>query len=66
MGLETTDKVERYYGTIVDRTREAIQKSQLPTENTTLMLKTLYQCGDENAWHCLRNNEGRCCAFPKS
>lgn len=55
MGFE--GDVERYYSQIIDKTKEAIYKSELPNDRTTVMLKTLYACGSEDQWHCLANNE---------
>ena len=49
-------EVDRYYARIIDQTREAIRASQLPNDETTLMLKTLYTCGDDEQWHCAENN----------
>ena len=54
MGKE--EEADRYYAQIIDQTREAIWSSQLPNERTTLMLKTLYTCGDDEQWHCSGNN----------
>ena len=54
MGYE--EEADRYYAQIIDQTRAAIWASQLPNERTTLMLKTLYTCGDDEQWHCSGNN----------
>ena len=54
MGNE--EEADRYYAQIIDQTRAAIWASQLPNERTTLMLKTLYTCGDDEQWHCSGNN----------
>ena len=54
MGYE--EEADRYYAQIIDQTQAAIWASQLPNERTTLMLKTLYTCGDDEQWHCSGNN----------
>ena len=45
------------YENIIKMTRSAISAAGLAPERTSLMMKTLYECGDEGSWHCERNNE---------
>ena len=47
----------KHYNNIIAWTKEAVMLSGLPIERTVLMMKTLYECGDEGSWHCERNNE---------
>jgi len=55
MGLEMDGM--KHYNNIIAWTKEAVMLSGLPIERTVLMMKTLYECGDEGSWHCERNNE---------
>ena len=55
MGMEIEGAI--HYDNIIKMTRAAISAAGLAPERTSLMIKTLYECGDEGSWHCERNNE---------
>lgn len=55
MGMEIEGAT--LYENIIKMTRNAISAAGLAPERTSLMMKTLYECGDEGSWHCERNNE---------
>ena len=52
-----TANAKAHYLNIVKMTKNAIRNSGLPIDRTLLMIKTLYDCHDEDQWHCARNNQ---------
>ena len=60
MGYE--EEADWYYAQIIDQTQAAIWASQLPNERTTLMLKTLYTCGDRRSSGTARENNAAAAA----